>query len=303
VGFAFESEGALAWMSAFDRFMITGVLWLTALLCWGRVQLRQALQHKAVELEARGEELGTSNAALQQFASVLSHDLRAPLSSIGLNAELLVLGIDQLDESQIQALGAIRHGIQDMKQMMDTILQSSRAQHSQSRALATEADCEQILTDALDRLNASVVESHATIRHDPLPRVIGDRTQLSRVFQNLIQNAIKYRGCSPPEIFISADENHKEWTVTIRDNGIGIAPEQSSKIFDMFQRGWSDEKRFEGSGIGLAVCKQIIDRHGGRIWIESKVGEGTAVMFTLSKPRAAPVLRGSANEIRCTATT
>jgi signal transduction histidine kinase len=283
-GFAFEPAGALAWMSAFDRLMVTGVLWLTAILCWRRVQLREALAHKAMELAARGHELGVSNVALQQFASVLSHDLRAPLSSIGLNVELLVLGLDDPDDNQTEAIGSIRRGIQDMTQMMDNILQSSRASHGQTLTSSNEVDCEEVLRDVLDRLKASVVETHATIRHGALPRVAGDRTQLSRVFQNLIQNAIKYHGCLSPEILISADESPEGWTITVRDNGIGISPEQSLNLFDMFQRGWSDETQFVGAGIGLSVCKQIINRHGGRIWIESKPGEGTAVMFTLARP-------------------
>jgi signal transduction histidine kinase len=300
-GFAFEPAGASAWMSAFDRLMVTGVLWLTAILCWRRVQLREALAHKAMELAARSQELGVSNVALQQFASVLSHDLRAPLSSVGLNAELLILGLDDPDDNQTEAIGSIRRGIQDMTQMMDNILQSSCAPHCQTLSSSTESDCEEVLRDVLGRLKASVVEAHATIRHGPLPRVAGDRTQLSRIFQNLLQNAIKYRGSLPPEIYISADEGPEEWTITVRDNGVGIAPEQSLSLFDMFQRGWSDETRFAGTGIGLSVCKQIISRHGGRIWIESKVGEGTAVMFTLAKPRSAHALHESASEARCVA--
>jgi light-regulated signal transduction histidine kinase (bacteriophytochrome) len=134
----------------------------------------------------------------------------------------------------------------------------------------------------LDSLQASVAAEHATVTFDPLPTVLGDATQLGQLLQNLVANAIKYRGKQPPRIHVSAAERPHEWLFSVRDNGIGIAPEYFERIFIIFQRLHTIEE-YGGTGIGLAICKKIVERHGGRIWVESKPGEGTTFFFTIPK--------------------
>jgi chemotaxis family two-component system sensor kinase Cph1 len=128
----------------------------------------------------------------------------------------------------------------------------------------------------------AVEENKALVTHDALPAVMADSPQMVQLFQNLIENAIKFHGSEPPRVHVSASRNGKEWTFSVRDNGIGIAPEYTKRIFTIFQRLHSRET-YEGTGIGLALCQKIVEQHGGRIWVESSVGEGSTFYFTLPK--------------------
>jgi light-regulated signal transduction histidine kinase (bacteriophytochrome) len=142
--------------------------------------------------------------------------------------------------------------------------------------------CENVLGQALENLQLAIQDNKAQVTHDPLPEVLADETQLVQLFQNLISNAIKFHGKKKPHVHLSAEENSKEWVFTVRDNGIGIDPQYADRIFIIFQRLNSREK-YAGTGIGLAMCKKIVQRHGGRIWLESKPGQGAAFFFTLPK--------------------
>jgi light-regulated signal transduction histidine kinase (bacteriophytochrome) len=137
---------------------------------------------------------------------------------------------------------------------------------------------EEILHDVTDILSDRIAENNAFISHDPLPVVMGDAQQLTQVFQNLIENALKFHGAVPPRIHVSAQDLEKEWKFSVRDNGIGIDPQYHDRIFIMFQR-LHNRKEYPGTGIGLAIVKKIIERHGGRSWVESGVGKGSAFLF------------------------
>jgi signal transduction histidine kinase len=144
----------------------------------------------------------------------------------------------------------------------------------------TAVDCEPVLAQVLSALQASVTERGAVITHDPLPTIRGDATRLSQVLQNLIGNALKFCEATPPRIHITAVKEGLHWRVSVRDNGIGIAPQHMSKLFQVFQRLHS-RGEYPGTGMGLAICKKIIEQHGGRIWVESQPGQGATFCFTL----------------------
>lgn len=285
LGYACESPGGAAWMSAFDRVMVTWVLWLAAILSWRREAARSALAAKARELDSASRELRRSNEALERFTSVVAHDLRSPLSSIGLAADVMgSLETNQNGESA-ELASSIKRGVDDMSRMLQGLLAYSRAGHGQLSF--SPCDCERLLSDVLNRLASPLHTAGGSVTHDPLPVVIADESQLSRVFQNLIENAIKYRGHGSPVVHLSAREGESEWTFSVRDDGIGMAAKDAEKIFDMFQRAWKDESRYAGAGIGLSVCRTIVQRHGGRIWFQSEPGQGTTFWFALPKQPAA----------------
>jgi light-regulated signal transduction histidine kinase (bacteriophytochrome) len=144
------------------------------------------------------------------------------------------------------------------------------------------SDCEEVLADTLTGLQLAVEESGATVTHDPLPTIMGDSPQIGQLFQNLIGNAIKYRSEKPPEIHISANDDGDKWVFAVRDNGIGIDPQYFDRIFVIFQK-LHTRAEYPGTGIGLALCKRIVERHGGRIWVRSSPGEGATFLFTIPK--------------------
>lgn len=283
LAYAFEAQGAPAWMSVFDRAMVTWVLWLTAILSW---RYEQAL----VALRDQAKESARSNAALERFASVIAHDLRSPLSSIGLTAEVLASSPLGLEGENAEMVGSIRHSVDDIGRMIQDLLSYSRAGHG--RLSISPCNCEELLSEVLIRLAAPLQAAGASVTHDALPVVMADKNQLSRVFQNLIENAIKYRGTATPKVHVSSEEGRDEWVFSVRDNGIGIAPEDTQKLFEMFHRGKQDESRYAGTGVGLSVCKTIVGRHGGRIWVRSERGQGTTFWFSVPK---APVALRSAD--------
>jgi light-regulated signal transduction histidine kinase (bacteriophytochrome) len=147
-------------------------------------------------------------------------------------------------------------------------------------------DSNAALKRALTNLKIAVEEQHATVTHDPLPEVLADDQQLEQLFQNLVGNAIKYHGDEPPRVHLTAARNDGFWTFSVKDNGIGIDPEHGDRIFLIFQR-LQTRSKYEGTGIGLAVCKRIVERHGGRIWVESELGKGANFKFTLPAKGAA----------------
>ena len=227
--------------------------------------------------------LEQSNRELEHFAYVASHDLQEPLRKIASFSELLQRRYQgQLDESADRYLAFIIDGALRMRTLINDLLAISRVT-TRGGAFAL-TDCTELLTQVLEDLEIAIRESKATITSDPLPTVSGDRTQLGQVLQNLIGNAIKYRSDSPPRIHVSARRKRSEWVISVRDNGIGIEPQYFERIFVIFQR-LHTRTEYSGTGIGLALCRKIVERHGGRIWVESTPGQGSTFLFTLPHNR------------------
>ncbi|MEA2554111.1 MAG: hypothetical protein QOJ65_2287, partial [Fimbriimonadaceae bacterium] len=234
-------------------------------------EFRARVNERTIELER-------SNAELQQFAYVASHDLQEPLRMIASYLELLVKEFDPLLNAEgRQYIGYAVDGAHRMKLLINDLLDYSRLGSNLS---VKGTDCESILEIALHNLEVSISESQAVITHDPLPRIIADETQLVRLFQNLINNAIKFRGKDPPRIHISSEQSGEDWQFSFRDNGIGVDPKHAKRIFVIFQRLHNRDK-YSGTGIGLAVCKKIVEFHGGTIWIEKNPEIGSTITFTL----------------------
>jgi PAS domain S-box-containing protein len=235
----------------------------------------------ASALAQQAEELARSNVELERFAYVASHDLQEPLRTIGRFAQLLQRrAAGALTEEAQEYLRYVTDGVQRMQNLINDVLAYSRV-GSQGAAFAP-ADCNVILAKVTESLKASIEGQHAEVTADPLPVVVGDATQLGQVFQNLLANALKFHGERPPRIRISASERGGEWVFSVSDNGIGIAPEYLERIFIVFQRLHTLEE-YPGTGMGLGICKKIVERHGGWIWAESAVGQGSTFRFTLPR--------------------
>ncbi len=231
------------------------------------------------QVEERTAELNRSNRELEQFAYVASHDLQEPLRAVAGYCQLLKRRyLDKLDGDAQEFLGFAVDGAERMKALIDGLLDYSRVQ-TQGRPFAA-TECESVLDWALRNLEAAVVESGAQVTRSPMPVLYGDDGQLTRLLQNLIGNAIKYRGEKPPEIRIEAQERDDEWVFSVADNGIGIDPKHFDRVFAIFQRLHTREE-YPGTGIGLAVCKRIVERHNGRMWVESEPGRGSVFFFTI----------------------
>jgi PAS domain S-box-containing protein len=231
------------------------------------------------ELACRAEELTRSNAELQQFAYVASHDLQEPLRMVASFTQLLAqryqgkLGADA-DEFIGYAVGGARR----MQVLVNDLLEYSRV-GTRGKEFSP-VDCEKLLETVLVSLQKTLEESDGQVTHDPLPAVLGDETQLGQVLLNLVGNALKFHGSEPPRVHVSAQEVNGEWRFSVRDNGIGIDPQQAERIFLLFQR-LHTRAEYPGTGMGLAIAKKIVERHGGRIWVESAPGKGSTFYFSL----------------------
>jgi len=241
--------------------------------------MADSLQRSRTELEHSNAELTRSNAELEQFASVTSHDLQAPLTTISMYAELLERRHGAEDPEHGPALvDGIRHATAQARGLIRDLLEYSRAGRGQ---LTLERVPAQVIVDqALEALAGAIEETGARVRVKRLPVVLADRPNVCRVFQNLIGNAVKFTGEDTPEVTIDAERDDGRWRFCIRDNGIGMNPEQSERIFEPFMR-LHGEEDYPGTGIGLAVCERIIDQHGGKIWVSSEPGRGSVFYFTL----------------------
>lgn len=236
------------------------------------LRIQQAMQEKS-------EELARSNAELEQFAYVASHDLQEPLRMVSSYTQLLAKRFpDKLDKDANEFIAYAVDGAARMQRLIQDLLLYSRVGRG-----AALAPCElQAAYDlALRNLRLALEESQAQVTHDPLPQVMGDTGQLAQLLQNLIGNALKFRGERAPTVHVSAERDGAMWRIGVRDNGIGIEPEYHQRIFVIFQRLHTRE-RYAGTGIGLAICKKIVERHAGRIWVESQPGQGTTFFFTLA---------------------
>ncbi len=236
-------------------------------------------KHAQERLLLLTEELKKSNTELAQFATVVSHDLQEPLRGIAGSLEL----IEEMYKDKISEKGniLIAHAVESanhMHSLITDVLSLSRI--SSKKEISQLTDLSDTVQRAVKNLDAAIKESQAKITWNKLPTIFVDRTQFLQLFQNLISNAIKFRSNMPPEIHITVKQQNSEWLFEIRDNGIGFNQEYSQRIFLPFKRLHSRDK-FKGTGIGLAICKRIVEKHRGRIWVESSVGSGSSFYFTI----------------------
>jgi PAS domain S-box-containing protein len=230
-------------------------------------------------LASANQVLERSNIELQQFAYIASHDLQSPLRSIGGFVQLLRMEYEnKLDERASDWIRRIVQAIDQMQTLIRDLLAYSQVD-SRSRPFGL-APFPEIFNDAAAMLESSVRDSGGRITCGDLPVVFGDRSQLVQLMQNLIGNGLKYHGDKPPHVHVAAELTGSEWTFSVRDNGIGIEPRYFERIFEIFKR-LHDQKEYPGTGIGLAVCRRVVTRHGGRIWVESEPGHGTVFHFTI----------------------
>ncbi|MBD2361039.1 GAF domain-containing protein [Anabaena minutissima FACHB-250] len=258
-------------------------------LPWRYVEIKAALELKkaivnivlrqADELAQLAQDLERSNAELKKFAYVASHDLQEPLNQVANYVQLLEMRYEEkLDADAKEFINFAVEGVSLMQTLIDDVLAYSKVD---TQAIAFQlTDVETPLERALGNLRQRIVEAKATVTHDPLPTVMAGSTQLMQLFQNLIANAIKFRSDKPPEIHIGAERLDDEWLFSVKDNGIGIDPQFSDRIFVIFQRLHTRDE-YQGTGMGLAICKKIIECHRGRIWVESQLGEGATFYFTI----------------------
>jgi PAS domain S-box-containing protein len=237
---------------------------------------RKAVDRKLAEY---AEHLERSNRDLEQFAYIASHDLSAPLRSLSGFAQLLRKRYaDKLDDTGKEFVDFINDGARQMKALIDGLLTFSRVGRDADPEDAV--DLQKVLEQVERQLLAVVNERGAQISHDPLPQLPGSARELNQLLQNLLSNAIKFQPGERPVVHVGARREGSLWQFSIRDQGIGIAPEHQQKIFQIFQRLHTAEE-YDGTGIGLAVCQKIVQRHGGRIWVESEIGKGSVFHFTL----------------------
>ncbi len=231
------------------------------------------------ELARQARELTRSNRELENFAYVASHDLQEPLRMVSSYVQLLERRYkDKFDDAAGEFIGFAVDGATRMQTLINDLLAYSRV-GTMGKAFE-ETDCNAVLVDVESNLETAISESDATIQYAGLPKVMADPVQLIQLFQNLVGNSIKYRGDSPPEVSLAAEQDGDGWLFSVRDNGVGFDPQYAKRIFGIFQR-LHGRGEYPGTGIGLAICQKIVERHRGRIWAESKPDEGSTFFFTL----------------------
>ncbi|MGH7930791.1 MAG: ATP-binding protein, partial [Candidatus Binatia bacterium] len=279
-----QGEDALFWRTdgaSFPVDYLSTAIFEREQLIGAVVSFRDVTSRKQAQeaLAKRTEQLERSNAELERFAYVASHDLQEPLRMITGYTNLLSKRYKgKLDASADEFIGFAVDGANRMRVLINDLLTYSRVDSQGKKPAPT--DCELVLSQTLEGLELAIQESAAKVTHDPLPTVSGDDVQLGQLFQNLIGNALKYRNGGAPVVHIGCRRRENDWMLSIRDNGIGIDPRFAEKIFVIFQRLHTREQ-YPGTGIGLAVCKRIVERHGGKIWVESDLGKGSTFYFTL----------------------
>ncbi|TFF99206.1 MAG: hypothetical protein EU541_05560 [Promethearchaeota archaeon] len=265
----------------FDLITLENILRALSLIVLGLVVsiLSEQISKTQSELEEALNELKRSNKDLQQFAYVASHDCKEPLRAIISFSELLKEEYSNvLDEEGREYIKFIEDGAMRMRYLINDLLHFSRVKTKAKKPQLV--DINNVIKDIKKNLHNAIKENNATIIYEDMPTIMVDRTHILQLFQNLISNSIKFRREKPPEIKIGFEKKEKYWEFYVKDNGIGIEEEYFDRIFDIFQRLHTREE-YEGSGIGLAICKRIIERFGGKIWVESEVGKGSTFFFTI----------------------
>jgi signal transduction histidine kinase len=247
--------------------------------------IRYAIERKKTQdkLEAYAAELQRSNDHLRGFAHTVAHEVKSPLGIVAACLQMLNDkhhgGFDaETRDFVADASGAIR----GMTELVNELLEFARIGSELEEF--EEVDAEAVYYQAYVMLRPAIRQSGAAVTHDPLPTIQGNAVQLRQLLQNLIGNAIKYRGVSRPRIHVAVEESSDAWRFSVRDNGIGIAPADQERVFDAFVR-LHQQEAIPGTGIGLALCKRIVEHHGGQIWVESAIGGGSIFHFTLPKPK------------------
>ena len=247
-------------------------------LARGFNSMADSLERGQAELEQSNAELLRSNAELEQFASVTSHDLQAPLTTISMYTELL----ERRPEMAADLINGIRGATTQARTLIRDLLEYSRA--GRGEITVEPLPVELVVTDALEALAGAIETTGARVEVGSLPVVLADRSNLCRVFQNLIGNAVKFTRGDDPRVTIEADAEGSMWRISVRDNGIGMDATSAERIFEPFRR-LHGEEDYPGTGIGLAVCERIVEQHGGRIWVTSTPGEGSVFSFTMPSAR------------------
>jgi PAS domain S-box-containing protein len=269
-------DGSTVWLNLTDIMLLDleGEMVVDVL-----VQDVSHLKEHEARLRERIAQLERSNEDLQSFASVASHELREPLRTVSkhtqhLAKELVTEG--WLDKENRRSMSFVLASVARMQALIEGLLRFSRIS-AEGKDFGV-CNCNTLVDRAIRSLEPMIKESRATVQREGLPTILGNPAELEHVFQNLISNAIRFRSIEPPQVRVRAVQKNNEWIFSVEDNGIGIDPENTEKIFRIFAR--LDPKK-PGTGIGLALCKRIVERHGGRIWIESQLGEGSTISFSI----------------------
>jgi signal transduction histidine kinase len=282
VAFLMEPAGGVLWISFFERLMVTWVLWLTLFLVWRRARVVSALAAQALQLETTSGELKRSNNALEAFASAIAHDLRSPLNTIGLTAELLAAkDAFSTDAERDDCIASITRQVGRMSGLIQSLLTYGRI--GSGELVRVACDCEAILADVKGSLRADLEAKNGSITNDPMPVILADPNLMARLFQNLLENSIKYSGDVEPHIRVSAEANSTAWLFSVHDNGIGISTADAERVFEPFRQLDARAGRRGGVGLGLATCKRIVQRHGGELSVQSSLGKGSRFQFSIPK--------------------
>jgi len=254
-------------------------------------KLREEHERAQRDLAQKAEELARSNRELEQFAYVASHDLQEPLRMVAAYTQLLGEKYrGKLDEQADKYIGYAIDGARRMQTLIQDLLAFSRVGRQKDAFSLTDVNA--VVERALSNLAAAIQESGAIVKYGRLPVVLANGSQLAQLFQNLIGNAIKFRGSTVPQVQIAAEKQASEWVFSVADNGIGIAPEYLQDIFVIFKR-LHTRSEYPGNGIGLAICRKIVEQHGGRIWVTSQEAQGSTFKFTL--PATEPYFQPGSN--------
>jgi PAS domain S-box-containing protein len=261
--------------------------WLSWVVISPQGQTLYAVAHDSTErrtaeekLRRQTEELERSNRDLEHFAYIASHDMQEPLRLVTSNVQLLARRYQgRLDKDADEFIGFATEAAGRMKNLIGDLLSYSRIS-AQGKEFAPVA-LDGIFDQVIDILSPAIVYAGAIVTHDPLPSVMGDNAQITQLFQNLIENAIKFHGIQAPRVHVGVRQLGERWLFFIQDNGIGLEPQYSERVFTLFQR-LHNQTQYPGRGVGLAISRKIVERHGGRIWVDSELGKGATFYFTLA---------------------